>query len=102
MTGHHKEATHSIHHKILDQITEVTVTPATRTHKTDKVSTETSPEIKGINNNQDMIRETRTTRTGMKTTKTKTGLITEEDQINTNTIETSTRHKSSLNSKTKT
>ena len=36
------------------------------------------------------------------TTKTETGLITEGDQINTNTIETNTRHKSSSNFQTKT
>ena len=62
-TGHHKETTHSIHHKILDQITEVTVTPTTKIHKIDKASTETTTEIVGTSNNQDMNREIRTTRT---------------------------------------
>ena len=50
-TDHHKETTHSIHHKILDQITGVIVTPAMRIHKIDKASTETTTETEGTNNN---------------------------------------------------
>ena len=102
MTGHHKETTHLIHHKILDQITEVTVTPTMKIHKIDKASTETPAEIEGNSNNQDTNREIRTTRTGMRTTKIETGLTTGEDQTNTNIIETITKHRSSLNSQTKT
>ena len=41
-----------------------------------------------------MIRETNTTGTDMTITKTETGLITREDQINTNIIETNIRHRS--------
>ena len=47
-------------------------------------------------------KETRTTRTGMRTTKTETGLITEGGQINTNTIGINTKHKSFSNFQTKT
>ena len=41
-------------------------------------------------------------RTGTRTTKIETGLTTGEDQTNTNIIETSTKHRSSSNSQTKT
>ena len=98
MTNHHKEIIPSIHHTVLDQITEITATPATKTHKIDKDSTEIAPEIRDTNKYQDTIRGTKATRT----TKTETGLITEEDQINTNTIEINTKHKSFLNFRTKT
>ena len=87
LTGHHKETTRSIHHKLLDQITEVTVTPTMKIHKINKASTETTAEIEGISNNQDTNRENRTTRTGMRTTKIETGLTTGEDQTNTNIID---------------
>ena len=73
----HKGITLSIHHTVLDKITEITAPPATKTHKIDKDSTETVSEIKVTNKHQDTIKETRTTRTGMRTTKTETGLITE-------------------------
>ena len=101
-TDHHKETTHSIHHKILDQITEVTVTPTMKIHKIDKASTETTAEIEGTNNNQDTNREIKTTRTGMRTIKIEKGLTTGEDRTNINIIETSTKHRSSSNSQTKT
>ena len=45
-----------------------------------------------------MIREIKTTITGMITTKIETGLTIEEDQTNTNTTETNTKHKSSSSS----
>ena len=93
--GHHKETTHSIHHKILDQITEVTVTPTTKIHKIDKAPTETTAGMEGTSNNQNTNREIRTTRTGMRTTKIETGLTTGEGQTNTNIIEISTKHRSS-------
>ena len=73
-----------------------------KTHKIDKDSTETVIEIKVTNKHQDSIKETRTTRTGKRTTKTETGSITEGDQISINTIRTNTRHKSSSNFQTKT
>ena len=56
-------------------------------HKINKASTETTAEIEGISNNQDMNRENRTTRTGIRTTKIETGLTTGEDQTNTNIID---------------
>ena len=49
-----------------------------------------------------MNREIKITKAGMITTKIETGLTIEEDQTNTNTIETSTRHRSSLSSQTRT
>ena len=73
-----------------------------RTPKTDKDSTGTTPEIRDTNKHRDMIRETKITSTGMIITKTETGLITEGDRTNTNTIETNTKHRSSLNSQIKT
>ena len=101
-TDHHIETTHSIHHKILDQITGVIATPAMRIHKIDKASTETTAETEGSNNNRDMNRETKVTRTGMKIINIETGLTTGEDQTNTNTTETSIKHRSSSNSQTRT
>ena len=73
-----------------------------KTHKIDKDSTETTQETRDTNKRRDTIRETKATRTGMKTTRTETGLTTGGDQINTNTIETNTRHKLFLNFQTKT
>ena len=102
MTNHHKEIILSIHHTVLDQITEITVILATKTHKIDKDSTETTAETGDTNKHRDTIREIKTTRADTRTTRTETGLITEGDQINTNTIETNTRHRSFLNFQTKT
>ena len=67
-------------------------------HTTDKATTETTVETEGTSNNRDMIREIKTTKTGMITTKIETGLTIEEDQTNTNTTETNTKHKSSSSS----
>ena len=102
MTNHHKEIIPSIHHTALDQITEITVTPAVRTPRIDKDSTGTTPEIRDTNKHRDMSREIKTTSTGMIITKTETGLITEGDRTNTNTIETNIKHGSSSNSQIKT
>ena len=98
MTDHQAETIHSTHHKILDQITEVTATPATMIHTTDKATTETTAETEGTSNNRDMIREIKTTKTGMTTPKIEIGLTIEEDQTNINTTETNTKHKSSSSS----
>ena len=57
-------------------------------HTTDKATTETTAETEDTSNNRDMIREIKTTKTGMITTKIETGLTIEEDQTNTNTTET--------------
>ena len=65
-------------------------------------STETTIEIKDTNKHRDTIRETNITSTGTTITKTETGLITEEDQTNTNTIGINIKHRSFLNSQIKT
>ena len=78
------------------------VTPAVRTTKIDKVSTETTIEIKDTNKHRDTIRETNITSTGTTITKTETGLITGEDQTNTNTIRINIKHRSFSNSQIKT
>ena len=101
-TDHHTEIIPSTHHKILDQITEVTATPVMMIPKVDKVSTETTTETEDTNNNRDTNREIRTTRTGMTTTKIERGLTTEEDQTNINTTEINTKHRSSSNSQIRT
>ena len=102
LTDHQAEITHLTHHKILDQITEVTATPVTMIHTTDKVTTETTAETEDTSNNRDMNKETKITKTGVITTKIETGSTIEEDQTNTNTTETNTKHKSSSNSRTRT
>ena len=101
-TDHQAEIIHLTHHKILDQITEVAATPVTMIHTTDKATTETTSETEGTSNNRDTNREIKITKTGMITTKIETGLTIEEDQANTNTTETNTKHKSSLNSQIRT
>ena len=90
-----------IPHIILDQITEIIVTPATMTHTTDKDTTGKTIETEDTNITQDMNRETKTTRTGMIIIKIKTGSTTEGDQTNINTIEINQKHKSSLNTLTR-
>ena len=72
------------------------------TTKIDKDSTGTTLEIRDTNKHRDTIRETNITSTDMTITKTETGLITEEDQINTNTIGINIKHRSFSNSQTKT
>ena len=101
-TNHHKRIIPSIHHTVLDQITEITTTPVVRTTKIDKVSTETTLGVRDIIKRRDTIRETNTTSTDTTITKTETGLITGEDQTNTNTIETNIKQRSFSNSQTKT
>ena len=73
-----------------------------RTTKIDKVSTETTLEVRDTNKRRDTIRETNTTNTDTTITKTETGLITEEDQTNTNTIKVNIKHRSFSNSQIKT
>ena len=77
-------------------------TPATMIHRIDKASAETTAETEDTNNNLDMNREARTTRTGMTTIKIEIGLTTEEDQTNINTTEMNTKHRSFSNSQIKT
>ena len=102
MTNHHKRIIPSIHHTVLDQITEITTTPVARTTKIDKVSREITLGVRDTNKRRDMIRETNTTSSDTTITKSETGLITREDEINTNTIETNIKHRSFSNSQTKT
>ena len=96
-TDHQAEIIHLTH-----QITEVTATPVTMIHTTGKATTETTAETEDTSNNRDMNRETKITKTGMITTKIETGSTIEEDQINTNTTETNTKHRSSSSSQIRT
>ena len=98
------ETVHIIPHSILDQITEITTaTPTTATFQTpDNVTTETTIEAEDINKTQDTTKETKTTKTGMITIKIEIGLTTEDDQTNTNTIETNQEHRSSLSTQIRT
>ena len=81
------------------------------TATTGRTTTETTARTEITNNIHDTNRETKTSQTGMTitkidigmtTTKTDTGLTTKGDQTNTNTTGTITKHKLSLNSRTKT
>ena len=87
---------------ILDPVTETTATLTAMTHTTDRDTIETAIETGDTNTTQDMSREAKTTKTGMITIRIETGLITEEDQTNTNIIGTNLKHKLSSNSQTKT
>ena len=110
LTDHRAKIIHSIHHKILDQVTEAAITEATMTATTDRTTTVIMAETGITNNNQGTSREIRTTQMGMTTTKIEvgmtiirieTGSTTEGDQTNINTTGTNTKPKSSLNSQTK-
>ena len=79
----------TIHHKILDQISEIVVyTKAVKTTKADKVFTETTTEVGGTSKTIGMTRGT-VSKTGMITT----DLTTEDSQTNINTIKTNQRHR---------
>ena len=80
MTDHQAKIIHSIHHKILDQITEAAITQATMTATTDRTTTKTMAETEITNNNQDMNREIRTTQTGMTITKIEIGYDNNQDR----------------------
>ena len=94
LTEHPAETIHTIHHTILDQISEIIADTqaAMKITKTGKVSTETTIEAEGTNRTQGMTREMGF-RTGMTTTKIEIGLITEDNQTNINTTETSPEHR---------
>ena len=64
-----------------------------RITKTDKVTTETTTEIKGTNRTHGMTREIMVTRTGMTITKIGTGWTIEDDQPSINTTETNPEHR---------
>ena len=102
LIDHQVETTHLTLHIILDQITEITATPVSMIRTTDKATTEITTETKATSTTRDMNKETKATKTGMMTTKIEIGSTIEEDQTNTNTMETNTRHKSSLNSRIRT
>ena len=85
--------THTIHHLILDQISETTMGTQARTAKTDKTSTETATETEGANKIPGLIREIIVFRTDTTTTRTEIGLTTGEDQTNTSNTETNPEHR---------
>ena len=95
MTDLQAGTAHTIHHIILDLISEITVDTqaAMRITKTDKVTTETTIEIKGTNRTHGMTREIMATRTGMTIIKIGTGLTIEDDQPSINTTETNPEHR---------
>ena len=88
----------TIHHTILDQISETIVDTqaAMKITKTDKVSTGTTIEIEDTNRTHGTTREIMDFRTGMTITTIETGLTTEDDQPNTNTTQTNPEHRCSL------
>ena len=99
-TGLQAGTVHITRHLILDQITEIiTATPTAMTLTADRATTETTIETGDTNIVQDMTKETRATKTGMITIRIETGLITEDDQSNISTTETSQKHKSSFNTR---
>ena len=59
LTDHQAKIIHSIHHKILDQITEAAITQVTMTGKTDRTTTETTAETEVTSNNRGTNREIR-------------------------------------------
>ena len=69
-------------------------------HTTDRDTTETTTGTGDTNQTTDTIRETKTIKTGMITIRIGTGLTT--DLTNTNTTETSRKHKSSSNTRIRT
>ena len=61
LTDHQAKIIHSIHLKILDQITEATVTRVTTTATIGRTTAETMAGTEITNNNQDTNREIKTT-----------------------------------------
>ena len=86
---------HTIHHTILDQISEkiVDTQAAMSTTKTEKATTGTTIEIKGTNRTHSMTREIIAIRSGMTTIKIETGSTKEDGQPSTNITETSLEHR---------
>ena len=89
-------------HTIPDQITGITAIPAVTTETADRDTTDITTETGDSNNTQDMTREIQATKTGMVTVKMETGSTTEEDPTNINITETNPKHKSFLNTQTRT
>ena len=94
LTGLQTEAVCTIHHTILDQISEpIADTPATmRTTQTAKTTIGTTIET-GYQQNVLYNQRNNGFQTGMKIIKIGTGSTTEENQQNTNTTETNAEHR---------
>ena len=84
------ETTHTTHHSILDQISETTMGTRTTT-RISRTSAGKSMETEVTNKTIGLIKEIITSKTGIPTTKTGTGLTTKEDQTNISTTEASQR-----------
>ena len=82
------EAAHTLHHIILDQISEaiVDIQATPKITKIDRISTGTTIETEVTNRTYGTTRGMGF-KTGMTTTKVEIGLKTEDDQTNTNTID---------------
>ena len=79
----------TIHHKILDQISEIVAdTKAVTTTKGDKILTETTTEVEGTSKTTGTTRGMHS-KTGMITTDSTTG----DDQTNINITRTNQRHR---------
>ena len=78
LTNLQAETAHTIHHLILDQISEATIGTQVRTASTDKTSTETT-KTEGTNKTTDLIKEIIVFKTGTTITRIETGLTTGED-----------------------
>ena len=89
------EIVHTIHHTILDQISETIMDTQAemKITRTDKVSTGTTIETEGTSKIYGMTKEIMSFKTGMTTTKIEIGLTTEDDQPNTNTTEINPEHR---------
>ena len=79
LTNLQAETAHTIHHLILDQISEATIGTQVRTASTDKTSTETTTKTEGTNKTTGLIKEIIVFKTGMTITRIETGLTTGED-----------------------
>ena len=87
------EIAHTIHHTILDQISETIADTQAKIPRTDKVSPGTPIEAEGTSRTCGMTREIMGSKTGMTTNKIEIGLTTGDDQLNTNTAEINPEHR---------
>ena len=87
------EIVHTIHHTILDQISETIMDTQAKITRTDKVSTGTTIETEVTSKIHGMTKQIMSFKTGMTTTKIEIGLTTEDDQPNTNTTEINPEHR---------
>ena len=84
---------HTIHHSILNQISEAAMGTQPRTVRTDRTSTETMAETKDTNKILGMIRKIIVFKIVMTTIRIEIDLTTGEDQTNTSTTETNPEHR---------